>query len=145
MKRIEGYEGYGITSCGKVYNFKKGAFLKGRVRKDGYLEYHIQGKYLLAHRLVAEAYIPNPDNLPTVDHIDQIKKHNYVNNLRWATTDTQNKNHPRCKRVKNVETGEIYPTLTAAAQRYNKAVSNLSACLKGRQKTWCGYHWEYVE
>ncbi len=145
MKQIKGHEDYGITSCGKVYNFKKKTFLNGRIRKDGYLEYHIQGEYLLAHRLVAEAYIPNPNNLPTVDHIDRDKSHNYTNNLRWATVDTQNKNHPNCTKVRCIETGKIYPTMTAAGKEFGKAMQNLSACLKGKQKTWCGYHWEYVE
>ena len=145
MKRIKGHEDYGITSCGRVYNFKTNKFLKGRIRKDGYLEYHIQGKFLFAHRLVAEAYISNPDNLPTVDHIDRVKAHNYINNLRWASVETQNNNHPNCKKVRCIETGKIYPTMSAAGQEFGKAMSNLSACLKGKQKTWCGYHWEYVE
>jgi len=60
-----------------------------RVHAGGYLSVHLsingKEKCFLIHRLVAEAYIPNPDNLPQIDHIDGDKTHNWINNLQWIT------------------------------------------------------------
>lgn len=53
-------------------------------RGDGYKVVWWQGKYYTVHRLVAETFIPNPNNLPTVDHINRNKGDNRVENLRWA-------------------------------------------------------------
>ena len=144
MKRIKGYEDYGITSCGRVYNFKKSCFLKGRIRKNGYLEYHIQGKYLLAHRLVAEAYIPNPNNYDTVDHIDGNKEHNYIKNLQWMTR-RDNLKKSKDKQVKCIELNRVFQSLSDAARELNLDKSNISKACRGVQKTSGGYHWKYVE
>lgn len=88
MKDIKGYEGiYAITSCGKVWSYRSKKFLKPRKDKDGYLRINLKlngsEKTVCIHRLVAETYIPNPDNLPTVDHIDFDRTNNSINNLRW--------------------------------------------------------------
>ena len=86
IKGFEEFEGYGITSCGRVYSFKTNKFLKSAKDKKGYLHVWLadgkgNGKTVRIHRLVALAYIPNPNNLETVDHIDEDKEHNYINNL----------------------------------------------------------------
>lgn len=92
INEIEGYEeftGYGITSCGKVWSFKTNRFLTPSRGANGYLYVYLSSgmkdKRVRIHRLVALAYIPNPNNLDTVDHIDENKDHNYVNNLRWLS------------------------------------------------------------
>lgn len=91
MKDIKGFEGkYAITSCGRVWSYKNNMFLKSHPDKDGYLmtllyDSNGKGKMCKIHRLVAEAYIPNPDNLPLVNHKDEIKHHSYLNNLEWCT------------------------------------------------------------
>ena len=106
MKDILGFEGrYAITSCGKVYSYKAKKFLKPRVDKDGYLAVSLScggrnhKKYCFIHRLVALAYIPNPENKPTVNHKDEIKSHNYVGNLEWMTMAEQNVYGTRLERV----------------------------------------------
>lgn len=86
MKDIIGYEGlYSITSCGKVWSYKSKKFLKSCNNNKGYLFVRlckngkIENKKI--HRLVAEAYLPNPNNYDTVDHIDFNTANNCVNNL----------------------------------------------------------------
>ena len=90
MKDVVGYEGlYAVTSCGKVYSYKSKKFLKPWINKDGYLVVKLrkdgERKNFLVHRLVAETYVPNPDNLETVDHIDGCKDNNNIFNLQLLT------------------------------------------------------------
>lgn len=86
MKDIKNYEGlYAITSCGRVWSYRNQMFLKPANAGKGYLKVGLSKNGFLeqcyVHRLVAEAYIPNPLGLPEVNHLDEIKSHNYVNNL----------------------------------------------------------------
>lgn len=94
-KDIEGYKGhYQISNYGNVRSLKKDAFLM----KGGYLKgYKIislwkngTGKMFRVHRLVAAAFIPNPGNKPCVDHIDGVRFHNFVENLRWCSINENN-------------------------------------------------------
>lgn len=91
-KWISGYEGlYEISTDGAVYrHYKSGAVkqLSPRQNGSGYLivalSRNAEVKTCVVHRLVAEAFIPNTENLPMVDHIDEDKTNNTVNNLRWC-------------------------------------------------------------
>lgn len=90
MADIQGYEGlYAITSCGKVWSHRRQKFLKPRIDKDGYHRIALRKdggyKYFMIHRLVASAYIPNPLGLAEVNHKDEIKHHNWINNLEWLS------------------------------------------------------------
>ena len=86
-KDIKGYEGeYKISNRGNVQSCKRNIVMKPSLtRKNGYLSIGLcqdgKKKYFLVHRLVAEAFIPNPDNLPQVNHIDENKTNNDVSNL----------------------------------------------------------------
>lgn len=144
MKEIKGYERlYGITSCGKVWSFMSNKFLEFCPHPGGYKAVSLCGNKQLVHRLVAEAYIPNPNNFDTVDHIDGIKTHNYIKNLQWMSRgDNTKKAHD--KKVMCVETGEIFDSFIAAAKSINRDKSGISACIRGKQKTCGGYHWKVV-
>lgn len=93
FKQIEGYPKYSINEKGEVKSSISGKILKPRTAGKGYLCYNLYGengpsnKYI--HRLVAKAFLPNPNNLPFVDHIDGDKQNNHLSNLRW-TTNYQN-------------------------------------------------------
>lgn len=89
---------YYITEDGKCYNTITGRFLKGQINyKNQYLSYNLtmpdgSMKRCYAHRLVAQAYIPNPLNKKEVNHLDGNKQNNHVDNLEWVTS-AENKQH----------------------------------------------------
>ena len=95
---------YLIYSDGRLYSKKTNRFLKGKIDNVGYQVYALAindkisdkkkrlSKMCYAHRLVAEYFLPNPDNLPQVDHIDRNKLNNDVSNLRWVSTKENNAN-----------------------------------------------------
>ena len=148
MRDIKGYEGlYGITSCGKVWSYRNERFLKPIDNGRGYLfvvlfKDGVHKQYYI-HRLVAEAYIPNIDNLPQVDHIDNDKNHNYINNLQWLT------NRDNCRKSKNKPIlqfdldGNFIREWPCANDIGREARVNIGYCLKGKYKTAYNYIWKY--
>lgn len=89
-----------VREDGMVFQRKSGClnsyrWTKGYKKNNGYLIIGIRGKFYRVHRLVAEAFIPNPENKPTVDHINRIRDDNRACNLRWATYKEQQENSSR--------------------------------------------------
>ena len=161
-KDIKGYEGlYQVSSFGRVKRVTTGRILKGSNDSIGYLLVILYknniGSTKKIHRLVAEAFIPNPDNKPQVNHIDEDKTNNIVSNLEWMTAK-ENSNHGtrngRVSRSKsipiiaiNIKTGEsqeFYGT-NECARQLGLSPSNISAVLKGRQKQTGGFTFKYKE
>ena len=153
-----------ITNKNGTKQFYKGRILKPVCGKDGYLRVHLfkDGKRtsFYVHRLVAKAFIPNPDNLPLVNHKDEVKDNNYPYNLEWCT-DEYNKNYgtviERMKKTltnrkdmsKKVYQYDLEGNLikewdsTREAGRNNFNASAISACCLGKVKTHKGYIWSY--
>lgn len=162
MKDIQNYEGlYGITEDGKVWSYRSKKFLSPGTESGGYLKVGLckDGirKQFKVHRLVAQAYIPNPDNLPQVNHLDEVKTNNCVSNLSWSTASDNckygthmdrvkaNGNGGRPRKVYCVELDKEFPSITAAAREIGVHKQCIGDCLRGLQKTSGGYHWQYVE
>lgn len=90
MKKVEGYD-YAVSQSGKLYNLSESE-IQGSKDRKGYIHVSLSKdgvrKTFLLHRLVASAYIENPNNYPQVNHIDGNKSNNSVDNLEWATASS---------------------------------------------------------
>ena len=173
---IEGYEGlYQVSSLGRV---KRLAHWKNQRtnRSDKYYEYRqlkekvlspsVAGPYssvqlskdnniktYSVHRLVAKAFIPNPESLPEVNHKDCDGHNNNVDNLEWCSreynlryADRIRKAAKACeKKVMCVETGEIYESGSKAAFADGLHKSKISQVCNGARETTGGYHWCFYE
>jgi hypothetical protein len=88
-KQINGYENYEVSEEGQVRNIKTGKILKA-FERQGYMRVKLtkdkKGYTASVHRLIAEAFISNPENKPFIDHIDRNRNNNNILNLRWATS-----------------------------------------------------------
>lgn len=88
IEKVKDYPNYSITSLGEVFNNKTGRKLKSSINKGycGVYLYNENGrKFFLVHRLVAEAFIPNENDLPDINHRDENPMNNSIENLEWCT------------------------------------------------------------
>ena len=158
LKDIVGYEGeYAITRDGNVWSYKSNKFLKYSNNGKGYYQISLckdgKGKNYLIHRLVAEAYIPNPEGLPQVNHKDENPQNNCVSNLEWCDakynanygTRTERSNKKRSKPVYCIELDKTFYGARQAARELGLDNSSIIKCCKGRYKTHGGFHWKYAE
>lgn len=140
MKDVLGYPGYIIYEDGRIYSLKRNIFMKTQRHYKGY---EIVGlwhpekkrKVVKVHRLLAQAYIPNPENKPQVDHKNRIKDDNRLENLRWVTNS---ENQLNCGLRKDNILGEANITLTKSKKyqftktinkvRFSKRFDTLEEC-----------------
>lgn len=176
LKDIPNFEGiYAITKDGKVWSYKTNTFLSQSKNSSGYFQVHLitnEDKLYLVHRLVAMTYLDNPENKPTVDHINRIRSDNRVENLRWATHKEQYENQDNSyfkehqleiaglggsKLSKGVEMRDkdnhsiLYKTFPssyqAAIQEFGDKNKNslINRCANGKKPSAYGYWWCFVK
>lgn len=154
------HEGYQVTDDGRVFSLKSNKFLSPKVDKYGYIAYTLfvsgKARCVTAHRLVALTYINNPDNLPCVNHINENKLDNRVDNLEWVTVK-DNDNHGT-RNLRMAQTKETKPVVQifdngstkifrGAKDAFRHTGINrcqISRVCRGLSKTAGGYEWRYL-
>ena len=160
---IIGYEGkYLVSNMGNVIsvNYNNGKKIKELTKttcKKGYenvaLYNNGKRKYFKVHRLVAQAFIPNTNNLPCINHIDENKKNNFVENLEWCDIRYNNNYGNRLKKImKPINQYDMngklimsYESAADAARKLDKTAGNISECCKNKRKSAYGFKWQYQE
>ena len=165
MKAIDGYNGYFVTEEGLVFSSKSNRFLKFSYDKQGYKRVGLsmgcyKTKTIKIHRLVAQAFIPNPENKGDVNHIDGNKSNNNLSNLEWCTrsenikhafdnnlkiiTDKQRdrfilmvksqtgSKNPASRMIVNIETGEVFNTIKEVLPLVNLKRTTFQAMLSNQ-------------
>ena len=154
---LDNYSNYIIYSNGTIFSKKYQKFLSPATTADGYLRvmlYDNEGKTksFLVHRLVALAFLPNPNNYDCINHKDENKKNNDISNLEWCTR-LYNNNYGKHKKsivMCDKDTHEpikIFNSIGEAERFLNNdgAHANIVRQLKGRGKSAYGYFWKYLE
>ena len=158
-KDCKGYEGkYQVSNQGRIWSVVSQRYLKPRLDSKGYWIVNLTApngkkKTERIHRLVALAFIENPNNLPQVNHKDENKQNCNVDNLEWCDAKyninygTRNLRtaQSRCKKVYCVELDRVFNSIKEAAEILHIDRRNISTVCRGRGKTCGGYHWQYWE
>ena len=166
-KQIAGYEGlYEVSDQGRVKSLNYNhtgteRILKPRKNTNGYLHVILckdgHKKTVKIHRLVAEAFIPNPQGLETVNHKDEVKTNNVASNLEWMSRADNINYGTHNKRVSEALSKQVqmfdkftcellatFPSLMEAGRVTGINQGDISSCCRGKLKSAGGYIWKYL-
>ena len=173
-KPIPGYEGYyEVSDQGRVRSLERvisdtrgrkyvlpGRILRLRIDRKGRVKYILtkdrKRDNCSAHRLVAITFIPNPDNLPEVNHKDENPKNNRVENLEWCTSEYNRLYGTHIERISQKNWVSVigtdkdgneyrFASMKEAAEKTGARQENISHCCRGVHHTAGGYRWRYAE
>ena len=136
---------YDVSDTGVVTNLKTGKVLKQTLNKaTGYMQINIgsPNNHYFVHRLVAETWIPNPHGYTEVNHKNEDKLDNRVENLEWCTRG-YNQRYSLSKQVVCIETRELFPSIAVAIKKRGGSYGAISSIISGRPKfkRSGGFHW----
>ena len=162
-RNIDGYQNYQVSNLGNVrsMNYRGTGETKQLVPKEnncGRLWVELKGKPFLIHRLVAMAFLPNENNFPQINHIDENPKNNRVDNLEWCTGEYNRKaflnNHKGGRAKKNVIPvnqidlcGNIvrqWEDSRTIANETGMSQWSITQCCDGKRNTAYGFRWQYA-
>ena len=181
-KDIQGYEGfYQVSNLGRVKSVERDKFLPNGtfhshlkekilapfLNNKGYSSVKLckngKKKAILIHRLVAEAFLPNPENKSQINHKDEVKSNNAVDNLEWCTSvynnnfgtrkerQIQNRrnyklgNHPKAKPVFCEELNKKFDCIASAQEELGINRSCVGKACRGERNTAGGFHWRFAD
>lgn len=162
-KDIPGYEGlYQVSNLGRVKSLPRHGTRSDEEmimtqHKDGkgymrlWLCKNCVQKNFKVHRLVASAFLPNPDNLPQINHKDENKQNNSADNLEWCDNRYNSVYNDKAKKVgrklgkkvKCLETGIVYSSISDAARAFGLTTSSVNYVCHGKYKQVKGYHFAF--
>ena len=171
-KTVPNFSNYQVSNFGNVKSLKKEVKTKGgsyrtlkeknikcSTRKNGYLYVNLYNEAICkkynVHRLVAMLFLPNPDNLPQVNHIDGNKTNNNSNNLEWCSQshnmkeayrlglETKSNVSPVNQYDLNGNFVKSWGSIKEAQKQYG--LINISECCRNKRKTAGGYIWRYAD
>lgn len=165
MVMIKGFPNYSIDENGNVYSHFHNRYLHQHINKQGYacvpLSRDKKTKLCYVHRLVAEAFLPNPHNFPQVNHKDLVKSNNKVSNLEWCTqkynssygselSPLASMKRAREKAVVQIKNGIVIQSYVSASEAGRKTgiwPGNITGCCRHRKyfRSAGGFQWEYAE
>lgn len=173
-KPIKGYEQYyEVSNLGRIKSLARNVYWKNRanrinsrydeekiivpdVMKNGYIriKFRVNGdvKQKTVHRVVAEAFIPNPENKPCINHKDGDRKNNKVENLEWCTYSENNlhewrvlgKKSYNAKKVRCVDLNLVFDSVSDGAKYIGSRKQNLFNALYKRDGVFKGLKWEFI-
>lgn len=147
-------EYYQISNLGNIRNKITGEILKPST-SGPYLHIELRygiNKYFSIHRMVAEAFIPNPFNFRCVNHIDENKRNNRVDNLEWCTYQYNcrygkgalQRNHKVIQYDMAGNALKIWDSMKEASEKLNIKYQNISRCCRGKSKSAGGFMWSFA-
>lgn len=158
-KTIENYPNYQISDSGNIISLKKNKYLKPKVDKYGYSVvqlYNDDGaKPFTVHSLVGKAFIPNPDNLPCLNHRNENKLDNSAENLEWCTHKYNNNYGTRNERIGKALSKKVYQYDLAGhfikewassmdCERNGFDHRKITLCCNGKRNKHKGYIWKHT-
>lgn len=160
-KTVVEYDKYEVNNLGEIRHKNRKHILSPRKNSSGYgyVAFNINGqrKNFAIHRIVANAFIPNPNGYTEVNHKDYNRLNNCVGNLEWVSS-SQNKQHAYLKIENHINRGKsvnqydkkgnfikTFDSVSNAAKEMECTVGAISNCCLGRTKTSMGYQWRFVE